>query len=193
MDQAFIFAVLSAVIAGLILYHFFGIGKSGDKTSKSPQPSGDISSSAVATGNNNVINNSSVINQVTNVHDQRFEKQEIVSEAPSLIGPSPDAIRKTINDASPYQRESVSKSFTGIKIRTKVKLVNITENNDIFSLLMMDERYAGAISCDVKAMDYPRLKITGNDEFFYVEGKISSIYSEIIKLIDAKLIFVDRV
>lgn len=192
MAETIVIGIFIAVVASLVVYYVFGIGK--NKVSKSGTNQVILSSEQkqILNSDNSSLVDNSVTTNITNVYDQKFKEEERVEKAPNESGPQPSEIVAKVNGSPPYQRKSTGDSYAGIKVLWRVKLSSIREYNDILNVLTIyTGRQAGiVIACDVKTADYPRLKVMPENENFYIDGKISEV-SSYITLIDARLIFID--
>lgn len=156
-----------------------GILKASTQTNNTVENNGgnNVSGNKIK-GNNNVISQQIITN-----HNDDSKIQPI-----RFTNITPVEIRKKINEASPYQKQSVKDSFAGHNIKWILEYKSIYPfKNDSFRITMeVPPMESILIMFDVNLNEYPILKTAGVNELFEVTGKIISIDSlwTLIELFD---------
>jgi hypothetical protein len=163
--------IIGTVVAGLILYFVFGIGKTNDRQKKAEnnpqigpkkQPETELKK------------------QPNNLTKKPFDK------------PTPTEIMDYLHNLPPLQREDAASHYKGIKVSWVVSIESSEKKpNGNTSLITQYERHVSpAIFFEIELVKYPELKIINKDQEFKVEGEIDTVMvGGAIKLTNCKLYF----
>jgi hypothetical protein len=150
----------TAIIAGLVLYYAFGIGRTKHMRHKTgpeshPQP-------------------------VTNSREERG----------SISSVTPKQIVKYLRSLPPLQTDLVANNYKGIKVRWKVNLETARPlaEGKLHLMLLNRGEYPWVI-CEVESKRYPELGIIKKNTLFTIQGEIESVDEGTIHLKDCQLYF----
>ncbi len=154
--------IVGTVVAGLILYFVFGIGKTNDRQKKA------------------VINPQiEPTKQPDNLTKKTYDKL------------TPLEIANYLNSLPPLQQEDAANHYKGIKVSWVVRIRSSWKesNGNVRLLTRHGSRPSPAIIFGADLVKYPELKIIKKDEEIKVEGEIDTVSSEMIKLTNCTLYF----
>jgi hypothetical protein len=173
-----------AVIAGLILYFVFGIGKpKRNHPSDNPKVNiqQNIQSNAQVTQPSVIVgsgNSNLVIQQ--NIQQNPHEISPTTSSETSKSNISPREIFKYLDSIPPFQRDSIAKNYKDIKVKWDVQFSNYFSSGGIHYLMLT---YQGSIFsdilCQVDLVKYPEFRVIQKDQKLVVEGIIDSVDNKV--------------
>lgn len=170
--------LIATVLAGLILYFVFGIGRSA-KLQKSPQeqfedePMKDDTPKDLA-------------------QESLTKRAETASNNTGLIrGLTPIKIIGELDKLPPMQRSAAAQYYKGIKVSWKVCFfTGYPSSSSQIRLMLQTPKYVYPwIYCVVDSNKYPQLKIMKENATFTVEGEIDSVEENVINLRNVSLLF----
>ena len=152
----------TAVIAGLVLYFGFGIGKSKPKHDQ------------IAT--------------VTEERNRSTSPPVPAEQAPSDI--TPQDIIKYLDSLPPLQKDSAAEHYKGIKVSWMLNLQDgRTLPDGKFHMMMLSKGEYPWVYCDVDPEQYPILRVINKTQLFTVEGEIEAAQKGTIELKNCQLFF----
>jgi len=152
----------TTIIAGLVLYFVFGIGKTNPKHEKT---------------------------KTTMVIQPNIESSP---SEPSTSRPTPEEIRESLKILPPFQVEQAAKNYKGIAVKWTVVLISCSTSpfgGRQYVLAHPPSGHSPYIDLYTDIEKYPRLKILSEGQTFTVEGIIASVGITEISLVNCRLYF----
>ncbi len=157
----------TAVIAGLVLYFVFGIGK--------PKRKHQLDKPAAITQHDIQQNAQAALPSVS------------VEKGKSNI--TANEIYEYLKSLPPLQRDTAALNYKGIKVSWKVNLsYGFHQRSGELNLGMRDKEH-NSVYCNIDDALYPELKIIKSDQEFIVEGEITEAHLGGITLKNCRLFF----
>ncbi len=169
-----VIAVGTAVIAGLILYFVFGIGKPKrkhklDKPVTITQHNAQTALPSVSVGN---ANSNITIQQNIQQNTQAVPSVPVETQKSNL---TPDEIYQYLQSLPPLQRDSAALNYKGIKVSWKVTLRGGFPQSSGELYLVTRDKNHNYIYCNVDPAQYPQIRVINSDQEFTVEGEIEKV------------------
>jgi len=171
LNDPWVSGVSIAVIAGLILYYVFGVGKG--KIGKKNTNSFNQNSPHITAGGSVIAGRDIVIGE-----KQKTIIKEKVSVLDNHVQVTPEEIVEYLNGLPPLQRKSGSRSYQGIKVSWLVKFKNAVpqKNGKLFLITHYPYNFMWInVTCTVSKRSYPKLKIIEKNHSIQLEGVVESV------------------
>lgn len=165
-------------------------------TNKKPSPTqgttlnvgGSVIGSPIASGSN--------ITQNVHFGSSPNKTQSLKSLSDYDERPTPIEILTELDNAPPFQRNTLARGYRGIKVRWPVVFRNIIQHPDNRELYKVCTRYRGAMDgseviCDLRIEDFPRLQIAKANEPLIITGTIAAL-DDWVLLRDAHIYFLEE-
>lgn len=107
---------------------------------------------------------------------QHGQSQSATSDHRSV--PTPTQIATDVNEATPYLRNSVASSYSGLKIHWKMQIENLRFMTDKVDLTLKSDSIGPYVIARVNLTEYPILKIFRGGEPVDVVGTILWVQPE---------------
>jgi len=164
--------IVASIIAGLILYFIFGVGKAKSKQKLNGQVTiiPDNSAKGPIPGSN--------------------VRSTTPTDIPVKPSVTPDEIDKYLDHLPPLQREASAQNYVGIKVSWAVKLKSsFTSGGKQYLMLTYGSSIFTNVMCQIDLAKYPEIRVMKEGHPMIVEGTISSVERLRVNLQDCTFIF----